>query len=51
MKKAKFGTKVAIDHVRKGTSIGRHPITSTMNKTKEEVINNIGDKEEHNAKF
>ena len=26
MNKAKFGTKVAIDHVKKGTSIGRHPI-------------------------
>ena len=34
MKKAKFGTMVAIDHIRKGTSIGRHPITSTMNKNK-----------------
>ena len=34
MKKAKFGTKVAIDHVKKGTSIGRHPITSTMNKSR-----------------
>ena len=34
MKKAKFGIKVAIDHIKKGTSIGRHPITSTMNKHK-----------------
>ena len=34
MKKAKFSTKVAIDHVKKGTSIGRNPITSTMNKHK-----------------
>ena len=34
MKKAKFGTKVAIDHVKKGTSQGRNPITSTMNKHK-----------------
>ena len=34
MKKAKFGTKVAIDHVKKVTSQGRNPITSTMNKNK-----------------
>ena len=34
MKKAKFSTKVAIDHVKKGTSIGRNPITSTMHKNK-----------------
>jgi len=34
MKKAKFGIKVGIDHVKKGTSQGRNPITSTMNKHK-----------------
>ena len=34
MKKAKFSTKAAIDHIKKGTSIGRNPITSTMNKNK-----------------
>ena len=34
MKKAKFGTKVTIDHIKKGTSQGRNPITSTMNKHK-----------------
>ena len=34
MKRTKFSTKVSIDHVRKGTSIGRNPITSTMNKNK-----------------
>ena len=34
MKKAKFGTKVTVDHIKKGTSIGRNPITSTMNKNK-----------------
>jgi len=28
-----------------GTSIGRKPITSTMNKHKEEVLKNIEDKE------
>ena len=32
MKKSKFGVKVVVDHVKKGTSIGRDPITSTMNK-------------------
>lgn len=25
---------VTIDHTKKGTSLGRHPITSTMNKHK-----------------
>ena len=34
MKKAKFGTKVTVDHIKKGTSIGINPITSTMNKNK-----------------
>ena len=34
MKKAKFGTKVTVDHIKKGTSIGRNHITSTMNKNK-----------------
>ena len=34
MKKAKFGVSQSVDHVKKGTSIGRHPITSTMNKNK-----------------
>ena len=34
MKKAKFGTKGTVDHIKKGTSIGRNPITSTMNKNK-----------------
>ena len=38
MKKSKFGTKVTIDHVKKGTSIGRNPITSTMNKHKRRRI-------------
>ena len=38
MKKAKFSTKVGIDHVKKGTSIGRNPITSTMNKHKRRRI-------------
>ena len=31
--------------VKKGTSQGKKPITSTMNKHKDEVINNIEDKE------
>ena len=34
MKKSKFGTKVTVDHIKKGTSQGRNPITSTMNKNK-----------------
>ena len=34
MKKAKFGVSQSVDHVKKGTSIGRKPITSTMNKHK-----------------
>ena len=34
MKKSKFGVKVVVDHVKKGTSQGRNPITSTMNKNK-----------------
>jgi len=34
MKKAKFGVTVSVDHVKKGTSQGRKPITSTMNKNK-----------------
>ena len=34
MKKAKFGVTVSVDHVKKGTSQGRNPITSTMNKNK-----------------
>ena len=34
MKKAKFGVSQSVDHVKKGTSIGRKPLTSTMNKHK-----------------
>ena len=34
MKKAKFGVKVTVDHLKKGTSQGRNAITSTMNKNK-----------------
>ena len=34
MKKAKFGVKVTVDSIKKGTSQGRNPITSTMNKHK-----------------
>ena len=34
MKKAKFGVSQSVDHVKKGASIGRKPITSTMNKHK-----------------
>ena len=34
MKKAKFGTSVSVEPTKKGTSIGRNPITSTMNKHK-----------------
>ena len=34
MKKAKFGVTISVDHIKKGTSIGRNPITSTMNKHK-----------------
>ena len=38
MKKAKFGVSQSVDHVKKGTSIGRKPITSTMNKHKRRRI-------------
>ena len=34
MKKAKFGVSVSVEPTKKGTSIGRKPITSTMNKHK-----------------
>tara|TARA_B100001113_G_C20509479_1_gene362298 strand:- start:7 stop:150 length:144 start_codon:yes stop_codon:yes gene_type:complete len=34
MKKAKFGVSAIVEPTRKGTSIGRKPITSTMNKSK-----------------
>ena len=34
MKKTKFGDKEDVDQVKKGTSQGRNPITSTMNKNK-----------------
>ena len=44
MKKSKFGVKVVVDHVKKGTSQGRNPITSTMNKIKEEVTKLIEDR-------
>ena len=30
----KYGTKVIYERTKKGTSIGRRPITSTMNKNK-----------------
>ena len=38
MKKAKFGVSQSVDHVKKGTSQGRNPITSTMNKHKRRRI-------------
>ena len=34
MKKSKFGVKVVVDNIKKGTSQVRNPITSTMNKNK-----------------
>ena len=33
-KKSNYGVKVIYEPKHKGTSLGRHPITSTMNKNK-----------------
>ena len=33
-KKSNYGVKIIYEPKHKGTSLGRHPITSTMNKNK-----------------